>query len=126
MDFPSVDAPNNAFYDLQVQNYWYCIHCNAFVPYSNTTMHKDFHNSYTNRKDGNMSKVLWCDPGHHAFKAGAPGAIHFQGTETDDNGLDHSTDVDACGSHNPFRTDPKHIAKELLSEYPVQDNGNAV
>lgn len=117
-----VGIPNDVAYDMHAHKTMYCIDCNAVVPMSRQGMHNDYHDSYTNRKDGNMSSVLWCDRGDHAFKAGSPGAVHFQGTETDEHGVEHTTNVDACVKHNPFRADPTHIAKELLTEYPTGEN----
>lgn len=66
-----------------------------------------------------MSKVLWCDPGNHAFKAGSPGSIHFQGSSVGDNGEQINSDVDACIDHNPFRAEPKNIVRELENDYPI-------
>lgn len=49
-----------------------------------------------------MSSVLWCDKGDHAFKAGVPGAAHFEGTQTDENGVQQSITQDVCPEHNPY------------------------
>lgn len=88
----------------------FCNICWAVVYPSTMKPHEEFHNSYTNRKDGNMSSVLWCDPGNHAFKAGSPGAIHLNGTQQDENGIQVSIDTDACGEHNPYA--PKAVQEQ--------------
>lgn len=49
-----------------------------------------------------MSNVMWCDPGDHSFKANAPGSVHFQGTQVDENGIRQTVDTDACAEHNPY------------------------
>lgn len=49
-----------------------------------------------------MSTVLWCDKGDHAFKAGVPGALHFTGTQTDEDGRQVDMTQDICPEHNPY------------------------
>lgn len=66
-----------------------------------------------------MSKVLWCDPGKHAFKAGSPGSLHLDGSTVGDNGQDENQTMDACAQHNPLRAQPANIVKELEAEFPV-------
>src|ERR1700750_575566 len=78
------------------RQYGYCNICHAFVPITEKRNHEDFHNNYTYRKDGNMSSVVWCDYGNHAFKANAPGSAHFNGTEVGENGLTETVSMDAC------------------------------
>lgn len=71
-----------------------------------------------------MSTVTWCDPGNHAFKTSAPGSVHFEGAETDENGRETNTSIDACVDHRPDRVHTEYITKELNSEYPVQMNND--
>lgn len=83
------------------------------------TNHSQFHDTYTYRKDGNMSNVLWCDPGNHAFKSGARGSLHWSGTQVGEDGRHQTVDMDACVDHNPMRAEPEHIVKELQTDYPT-------
>ncbi len=83
--------------------YQYCADCNGIIVDSRREAHNNFHATFTNRKDGNMSSVLWCDPGDHAFKSNAPGSVHFEGEERDENGTLVSTSIDACVLHRPDR-----------------------
>jgi hypothetical protein len=115
----------SASYDIQQGRIDECGTCGSYVPYRNKTQHENFHKTFSNSRSESMSNVLWCDPGDHAFKAGSPGALHFQGTETDENGRTVSSEVDACAKHNPFRADPEVIKKELLSEYPIRNSEEA-
>jgi hypothetical protein len=78
-----------------------CGTCGSIVPYANRTQHTNFHATFTNRKDGNMSSVLWCDKGDHAFNAKAPGSAHFEGTQIDENGANVFVTQDICAEHNP-------------------------
>jgi hypothetical protein len=90
------------------------------------TFHTNFHKTFTNRSDGNMSSVLWCDPGNHAFKAGSPGSVHFQGTQVNGDGADESVNTDACAVHNPYA--PKDVKereekKMLTAQVEEELNG---
>lgn len=58
-----------------------------------------------------MSTVLWCDNGNHAFKAGIPGAAHFEGTQTNGEGATVSMSQDVCPEHNPYA--PADIKEEF-------------
>jgi hypothetical protein len=86
---------------------YYCSICQGLVTSVTQEGHNNFHATFTNRTDGKMSNVLWCDNGNHAFKAGAPGAIHFEGTQQDENGSPVTVVTDACAIHNPFA--PKDV-----------------
>lgn len=97
----------------------YCNTCHGFFPRELKREHEDFHRNYTNRSDGNMSTVLWCDPGDHAFKNGAPGSVHFKGSEVDNDGNETNTSIDACHEHRPDRVRTEYIAKELNAQYPT-------
>jgi len=97
-----------------------CGNCGAAVPGKNTRQHEDFHQTFSNRKDDSMSTVLWCDPGNHAFKKGAPGSLHFEGElVNEETGMTENQSMDACVDHNPMRINTSHIVKELQAEYPV-------
>jgi hypothetical protein len=80
----------------------YCATCNGLIHSSVWKFHENFHLTFTNRSDGNMSSVLWCDTGNHAFKAGSPGAAHFEGTQTDADGVPQTMTQDVCAEHNPY------------------------
>jgi len=105
-------------------NYRYCNTCNGFFVPDLYSQHTDFHRNYTNRSDGNMSTVLWCDPGNHAFKTGAAGSVHFKGSEVDNDGNETNTSIDACHEHRPDRIRTEYIAKELNTAYPITDVGH--
>lgn len=79
-----------------------CYTCGSYVPQTRFTQHRNFHNTFTNRGDGNMSSVLWCDKGDHPFKAGMPGALHFSGTQTGEDGRTEDLTQDICPQHNPY------------------------
>lgn len=96
-----------------------CFDCGAWVPAESLTQHNNFHKTFSNRRDATMSNVLWCDPGEHAFKDGAKGSIHFDGSGVDDDGKTVNETFDACIEHNPMRANPKYIAKELEAQYPT-------
>ncbi len=83
-----------------------CGSCQAIIEPKMIQYHNNFHETFSNRIGQDMSRVLWCDPGNHAFKAGSPGSVNFQGSQTEENGAVTTTDVDACAEHNPFRATP--------------------
>lgn len=87
-----------------------CYTCGSYVPMDRFTQHDNFHKTFTNRGDGNMSTVLWCDKGEHAFKAGMPGAAHFTGTQTDEDGRQIDVVQDMCPMHNPYA--PANLREE--------------
>jgi hypothetical protein len=62
-----------------------------------------------------MSKVLWCDPGDHDFKAGAPGSTHFTGTMIDNDGKTVTVDQDACRLHNPYAQKNDDLDRQALT-----------
>ena len=75
--------------------------------------HENFHKTYTYRRDGEMSKVSWCDYGSHAFKAGSPGSASFDASEIDVNGNNVRTTLDACEDHNPLAVQRNAAKYEL-------------
>jgi hypothetical protein len=79
-----------------------CGTCGATVPWKNQKQHENFHKTFSNLREDNMSNVTWCDPGNHAFKTGTPGAIHFEGTQVNAEGKSESVSTDACPEHNPY------------------------
>jgi hypothetical protein len=79
-----------------------CGNCGAVVIWRDMKQHEAFHATFSNRIGQDMSKVLWCDPGNHAFKAGSPGSVNFQGTQIDEDGMTRTVDTDACAEHNPY------------------------
>lgn len=101
-----------------------CGTCGALVPNPNVTQHINFHRTFSNRKGDDMSNVLWCDPGDHAFKKGAPGSMHFDGSSIGEDGSTIDQSMDMCADHNPLRARPENIVKELQSEFPI--NGGVV
>lgn len=103
---------------------YYCNTCHGFFTVELMREHEQFHRSYTNRTDGKVSNVSWCDPGSHSFKAGSPGSVHWQGEQVGDDGGTTRADMDACRNHNPFRANPDNIIKELNSDYPVEHNND--
>lgn len=105
--------------DYRNGRYSECASCGATITDTNHRQHVNFHKTFTNRRDGNMSRVLWCDQGEHAFKADSPGSLHFEGTGYDETGKQVQQDMDACAEHNPFRASPSVIAKELEAAYPI-------
>lgn len=102
----------------------YCNTCHGFFAEQIVKEHEQFHRSYTNRTDGKVSNVSWCDTGNHAFRTGSPGSVHWQGEEVGDDGSTTCADMDACGDHNPFRAKPKSIMKELNEMYPIVEPNN--
>jgi hypothetical protein len=69
-----------------------------------------------------MSKVAWCDPGDHAFKANSPGAMSFTGQQTDENGYPQTINMDVCGVHSGNlyggpAAEEKSRVRELESKY---------
>jgi hypothetical protein len=88
--------------DLQKGRVRQCGNCGAIITATTIVQHQNFHKTFTHRKDGGMSKVLWCDPGDHPFKADAPGSATLQGSQVDDNGMRQEVTQDVCVTHNPY------------------------
>ena len=86
--------------EIERGRYWQCATCGSAVADSNQIQHDNFHKTFTNRSDGNMSAVLWCDLGNHAFKAGMPGSAQLTGTITNDEGRQETVTQDSCAVHN--------------------------
>lgn len=81
----------------------HCGTCGANVERQYMVQHENFHLNYTYRRDHEVSKVVWCDYGDHAFKAGMPGSASFDASEVDEEtGGTIRTTMDACGEHNPL------------------------
>jgi len=96
------DAVYGAMYDIAGLQFQDCLTCGASVTRRNFTQHTNFHLTFTNRRDLEVSTVKWCDYGDHAFKNGQPGSGVFDGTEYDEEGLPHKITMDACAEHNPM------------------------
>lgn len=106
--------------------FYKCGDCGAHVTGPDSQQHENFHKIFSNRRNADMSKVLWCDRGDHAFKAGSPGSSTFEGTMVDDNGVTQRVTEDVCAEHNPFNI--KGVARaaieaELKREYPMPSVG---
>lgn len=81
----------------------HCGSCGAYVPYMNKQQHINFHETFGHAKEQGMSKVSWCDPGNHAFKAGEDGSASFSGVQhIEGRPVDVTQDV--CRKHNPYNT----------------------
>lgn len=93
-----------------IKNAMHCTECNAIVIPQNSEGHTAFHNG-NNERVTNMSNVLWCDPGNHAFKRGEPGSQSFNGTFIDENGITQAQNMDACSEHS-FGPKTKEIGKD--------------
>jgi hypothetical protein len=115
-----VPPPAIAYSAIHDRMLW-CNTCHGFFIPSLRAEHEQFHKSYTNRTDGTMSSVTWCDPGNHAFKTGEPGSAHWEANTVGEDGAHTNGSMDACGKHNPFRVEPKNIVKELNAEYPIEN-----
>lgn len=102
-----------------------CGNCGAHVAPGDIKQHEAFHETFSNRKDATMSKVLWCDRGDHPFKAGALGSSNFEGTMIDDNGINQHVSEDVCADHNPLNAAKREaearraIEAELRRDYPT-------
>jgi hypothetical protein len=106
---PSSDIMN----DIERGRYSECTVCGSTVALGRYVQHTNFHKTFTNRLDQKMATAMWCDTGNHAFKAGAAGSIHFQGSQTGEDGRTTTVDIDACAAHNPYNNDKKAELKAL-------------
>jgi len=75
-----------------------CYKCGATVRRPEMHKHSNWHVEV--EKGIQVSKVSWCDPGDHAFKANTPGAMSFTGQQNDDNGVPQTVSMDVCGVHS--------------------------
>lgn len=111
------DAVWGQNYNPNVPNgYRECFTCGAHVPTSNRVQHENFHKTFSNIREQDMSQVAWCDYGDHAFKRGSEGSASFQGTEFDGNGVAINTTMDACGKHNPLNVSREAAKYSITSE----------
>lgn len=110
-----IDPSSDLMRDLERGRYWECATCGSAVANSRKQQHSNFHKTFTNRSDGNMSGAMWCDPGNHAFKNGAEGSVHFQGTQTGEGGRTETVNIDACAAHNPYNSNSDVQLKALES-----------
>jgi len=97
-----------------------CFKCGATVAHVNMHDHSNWHSEV--EKGIQVSKVLWCDPGDHAFKANTPGAMSFTGQQTDEKGVPQTVSMDVCGVHSgkvfstPEQTEASRM-REIESAY---------
>ena len=102
-----------------------CGSCGADVYSKNQVQHSNWHETFIHRAEVRegfaVSAVKWCDVGDHAYKAGAPGSQTLQATQTNEDGMTETSNVDVCGDHNFNLKQPKqaHIVQELQQAYPV-------
>jgi len=64
------------------------------------------------RKETNVSAVLWCDKGDHAFKAGTPGSQSFRGETVGRDGQPEIVFMDVCPEHSLAATQPAIEGRE--------------
>lgn len=99
------DAVYGPYKNLAGLGYVDCLTCGAMVPQEKGTQHTNFHQTFTNRRDLEVSKTAWCDydpEGGHAYKNGEPGSASFDAREVNDEGTLVDTTMDACAKHNPL------------------------
>jgi hypothetical protein len=122
-----VNVGNGVYPEFQLGRIMQCGDCGAICTVSTRQQHENFHKIYSHRRNASMSNVLWCDPGNHAFKAGAAGSIHFQGSQIDDDGKTVTVDTDACAEHNPHapkatRENAERMRLTAEAEQELNDN----
>jgi len=93
-----------------------CLTCGCTVNNRNRTQHTNFHKTFTNRRDLEVSKTAWCDydpDGGHAYKNGEPGSATFDAQEVNEEGVTVYTNMDACAKHNPLQVRREAARYEL-------------
>lgn len=85
----------NSTPNLQSLPYKKCTQCDDTV----YTPEASLHIERCQRKEDPMSRVAWCDPGDHAFKADTPGSQSGSMSVNGPDGTRKEIQYDACPKH---------------------------